>query len=121
MTLLECKDIWKNFGRVAALKGVDIRVEKKEVVGLLGDNGAGKSTLAKIIAGVYQPDKGEIIFEGRSVKWMSPREAREAGIEMLFQDLALIDVLSVSRNFFLGREPTKRIGPFKLLDFELKI
>lgn len=118
MVLLECKNIWKNFGRVTALRGVDIRVEKKEVLGLLGDNGAGKSTLAKIIAGVYQPDKGEIIFEGKSVRWASPREAREAGIEMLFQDLALIDVLSVSRNFFLGREPIKKIGPFKLLDFD---
>ncbi len=115
--LLKCVNIWKMFGRVTALKGVDLVVNRREVVGLLGDNGAGKSTLAKIISGVYQPDRGELYFEGRRVVWRSPRESREAGIEMLYQDLALIDVLSVSRNFFLGREPVRRFGPFKFLDF----
>ncbi len=116
--LLAVKDIWKSFGTVVALKGVSFEMNRGEVVGLLGDNGAGKSTLAKIIAGVFPPDKGEVWFDGRKVRWRSPKEAREAGIEMVYQDLALIDLLSVSRNFFLGREPVKKIGPFKFLDLK---
>jgi len=112
------KGISKRFGHVQALKNIDFWIAKGEVVGLVGDNGAGKSTLIKIICGVYQPDEGEIIFEGEKVKWASPHEARLAGIEVVHQDLALIPLMSVSRNFFLGREPrrgrifidTKRMG-----------
>lgn len=116
--LLKVVDVWKSFGTVMALKGVSFEMDRGEVVGLLGDNGAGKSTMAKIIAGVYQPDKGEIWFDGRKVRWNSPKEAREAGIEIVYQDLALIDLLSVARNFFLGREPVKKVGPFKFLDLK---
>lgn len=116
--LLRVVNVWKFFGRVTALKGVSFELNKGEVLGLLGDNGAGKSTMAKIIAGVYQPDKGEIWFDGRKVRWSSPKEARDAGIEIVYQDLALIDILSVVRNFFLGREPVKKIGPFKFLDLD---
>jgi len=110
------KGIVKRFGHVEALKGVDFHVNRAEIVGLVGDNGAGKSTLVKIIVGVYQPDEGEIYFEGRRIQFKSPREAREAGIEIVYQHLALIDLLSISRNIFLGREPIKSIGPIKILD-----
>ncbi len=115
-TLLEMKGIVKRFGHVEALKGVDFSVNKAEIVGLVGDNGAGKSTLVKTIVGVYQPDEGEIYFEGRRVQFRSPREARAAGIEIVYQHLALIDLLSISRNIFLGREPVKKLGPLRVLD-----
>jgi len=117
--LLEMRGIVKRFGHVEALRGVDFHVNRAEIVGLVGDNGAGKSTLVKIIVGVYQPDEGEIYFEGRRVQFKSPREARDAGIEIVYQHLALIDLLSISRNIFLGREPVKKIGPITILDKHL--
>ncbi|MEZ0345569.1 MAG: ATP-binding cassette domain-containing protein [Infirmifilum sp.] len=110
------KGIVKRFGRVEALRGVDFHVAKGEVVGLVGDNGAGKSTLVKIIAGVYQPDAGEMYWEGSPRVFSDPGEARAEGIEIVYQHLALIDLLSISRNIFLGREPVKKIGPFAFLD-----
>jgi len=113
--LVEMKDIRKEFGKVRALNHVDFRVGQKEVVGLLGDNGAGKSTLIKILVGLYPPDQGEIFFEGRKVRFSSPQEARAVGIETVYQDLALVPLMSISRNFFLGREPTRKIGPFRFL------
>ncbi len=113
--LVEMKGIYKNFGRVYALKGVDFSVGKNEVVGLLGDNGAGKSTLIKILVGLHQPDKGEIYFEGKRVNFTSPKDARNYGIETVYQDLALIGLMSISRNFFLGREPITKVGPFNIL------
>ncbi|MGB9790453.1 ATP-binding cassette domain-containing protein [Thermotoga caldifontis] len=114
--LVEMKNIWKSFGRVVALKGVDFAVGHTEVVGLLGDNGAGKSTLVKVLVGYYQPDKGEIYFEGRPVKFNSPRDAREHGIETVYQDLALVNLMPLWRNFFLGREIVRGFGPFRYLD-----
>lgn len=114
--LLEMRGIVKRFGRVEALKGVDFHVGRAEVVGLVGDNGAGKSTLVKIIAGVYQPDAGEIYWEGQPRIFRDPYEARQAGIEIVYQHLALIDLLSIERNIFLGREPVKRVGPLRILD-----
>ncbi|ABL78608.1 ATP-binding cassette domain-containing protein [Thermofilum pendens] len=114
--LLEMRGIVKRFGRVEALRGVDFHVGRAEVVGLVGDNGAGKSTLVKIIAGVYQPDAGQMFFEGQPVVFRHPSEARARGIEIVYQHLALIDLLSIDRNIFLGREPTKRIGPIAILD-----
>ncbi|AJB41582.1 D-xylose transport ATP-binding protein XylG [Thermofilum adornatum 1505] len=116
--LLEMKGIVKRFGHVEALRGVDFHVEKAEIVGLVGDNGAGKSTLVKIIAGVYQPDAGQMFFEGEPVVFRHPSEARARGIEIVYQHLALIDLLGIDRNIFLGREPLKKIGPFKVLDKE---
>lgn len=113
--LIEMKGIVKNFGRVYALKGVDFSVGKNEVVGLLGDNGAGKSTLIKVLVGLHQPDKGEVYFEGKKVSFSSPRDARNYGIETVYQDLALIPLMSISRNFFLGREPVSRVGLFNIL------
>lgn len=115
-SLLEMRGIVKRFGRVEALRGVDFSVGTGEVVGLVGDNGAGKSTLVKIIAGVYTPDAGEIYWEGKPRIFNDPAEARAAGIEIVYQHLALIDLLSISRNIYLGREPVKKIGPFAFLD-----
>ena len=113
--LVEMKNIYKSFGKVYALKGVDFSVGQNEVVGLLGDNGAGKSTLIKTLVGLHQPDKGEVYFEGKRVFFSSPKDARNYGIETVYQDLALINLMSISRNFFLGREPTVRIWPFNIL------
>jgi len=96
------------------LENVDFCVAHKQVVGLVGDNGAGKSTLIKILMGVHHPDEGEIRFEGRKVEFSSASQAREAGIEPVYQDLGLVNALSVSRNFFLGKEPVK--GPLGILD-----
>jgi simple sugar transport system ATP-binding protein len=107
--LVELRGITKLFGAVAALKGVDFRVGPGEVVGLVGDNGAGKSTLMKVLAGAIEPDEGEILISGTSVRFSSIRGARSHGIQMVFQDLALCDDLDVAANFFLGREPT-RVG-----------
>lgn len=113
--IVEMVNTSKEFGAVQALKDVDFTVYKDEVVGLVGDNGAGKSTLIKILAGVYPPDKGEIYIGGKKVRWGSPLEARAAGIETVYQDLALVDLMSISRDFFLGKELLKnRI--LKILD-----
>lgn len=114
--LVQMINISKNFGTVQALKNVDFDVHHREVMGLVGDNGAGKSTLIKILTGVFPPDTGEIYFEGKRVVIRSPKEARAMGIETVYQDLALIPLMSVSRNFFLGREPVACFGPFRFLD-----
>ena len=97
-------NIVKRFGVVSALEGVDFQVFPGEVVALLGDNGAGKSTMIKILTGVHTPTAGQIEFSGKKVKINSPRDARKLGIETVYQDLALVPLMSVSRNFFLGRE-----------------
>ncbi len=102
--------ISKAYGHVQAIEGVDFSVEHGEVVGLLGDNGAGKSTLMKILAGSVRPDAGRITVDGTAQSFGSPVEAREAGIEMLFQDLALFDDMPVVMNVFMGREVTNRLG-----------
>jgi simple sugar transport system ATP-binding protein len=95
---------------------VDFGVEGGEVRALLGDNGAGKSTLIKILMGVYLPSEGQIYFEGKPVKIGSPREARAMGMEAVYQDLALVNLMSISRNFFLGREMIRSLGPIHWLD-----
>lgn len=110
--LVKMVGINKRFGIVEALKDVDFNVKRQEVVGLVGDNGAGKSTLIKILTGVCPPDRGEIYFEGKKENIDSPKKARDMGIETVYQNLALIDLLSISRNFFLGREPTKKFAGF---------
>jgi len=102
--------IMKRFGGIHALRGVDFTVDRGEVVGLVGDNGAGKSTLIKVLAGVYQPDQGELYIDGERVRFKSPLDAKARGIETVYQELALVDQLDVSANIFLGREPT--FGPF---------
>ncbi len=108
--VVEMRNIHKRFGTVVALEGVDFTVNRHEVRALLGDNGAGKSTLIKILTGVYTPTKGQIHFEGRPVDIRTPRDARELGIETVYQDLALVNLMSISRNFFLGRELKRDIA-----------
>jgi simple sugar transport system ATP-binding protein len=116
ISLAKMVNIEKYFGAAQALNKVNIEIQSEEILGLLGDNGAGKSTLIKILAGVFPPDKGQIFFEGERVNFSSPRDARARGIETVHQALSLVDIMSISRNFFLGREPTKKIGPIHLLD-----
>lgn len=104
--ILELINIHKRYGPVNALDGVSFRLQPGEVVGLVGDNGAGKSTLAKVMSGAVQPDAGSIRFEGREVRIPSPLDARALGIEMVYQDLAVVPHLDVEANLFLGREIT---------------
>jgi len=110
------ENITKKFGTITALKDVSFGIEAGEVRALLGDNGAGKSTLIKILMGVYPPTEGQIYFESKPVKISSPREARAIGIEAVYQDLALVNLMSISRNFFLGREMISTLGPLRWLD-----
>ncbi len=105
--IVEMRGIVKNFGPVRALRGVDLRLDRREVLGLVGDNGAGKSTLMKVLTGVHQPDAGEIFFEGQQIQFATPHDSRMIGIEMVYQDLALAGNLSVDNNIFLGREMTR--------------
>jgi len=115
--LVYMKAIRRQFGTIVALDGVDFTVEAGKVHGLLGDNGAGKTTLIKVLMGVYPPSSGQIFFEGRPVRINSPHEAQGLGIETVYQDLALIPLMSIARNFYLGREPIRwELGPLKLLD-----
>ncbi|HET7717096.1 MAG TPA: ATP-binding cassette domain-containing protein, partial [Bauldia sp.] len=114
--LLALRGISKSFGPVVALDRVDLDIGTAEAVGLIGDNGAGKSTLVKILSGLYPPTGGTIRFDGRPVRFASPSDARGAGIEMIYQDLALCGDLDVAANVFLGREWRRRYGPFRFLD-----
>ncbi len=114
--VLEARSISKVFGRVIALKDVSLSVKAGEVNCLLGDNGAGKSTLIKTLSGVYRPDEGQLFMDGESVTLASPRDAQARGIATVFQDLAVLPLMSISRNFFLGNEPTKGAGPFQRFD-----
>lgn len=113
VSLLEVLDVSKYFGSVIALKDITMRVQAGKVMCLLGDNGAGKSTLIKILSGVYRPSEGQYLIEGKEARFTSPRDALSAGIATVYQDLAMIPLLSISRNFFLGSEPTKGWGPFR--------
>lgn len=108
--LLRMESIHKWFGKVRALNGVDFSIKKAENIGLVGDNGAGKSTLIKVIAGYHQANKGEIYFDGKKVKISSPKDARALGIETVYQEQALAPHLSISRNIFMGREPSRVLG-----------
>jgi simple sugar transport system ATP-binding protein len=114
--LLEVDGISKYFGSVIALKDVSMFCRQGEVTCLLGDNGAGKSTLIKTLSGVYRQDEGEYRFEGKRMNLSSPRDALERGIATVYQDLAMIPLLSIWRNFFLGSEPTKGWGPWRRYD-----
>jgi simple sugar transport system ATP-binding protein len=115
---VELRDVSKFFGKVIALQGVSTTVRQGEVMALLGDNGAGKSTLIKILSGVHQHDEGEVLIDGESVHFANPREAMGYGIATVHQDLAMIPLMSITRNFFLGSEPTKGVGPIKWIDHE---
>src|ERR1700735_5732955 len=109
--LLSVRNLTKIFGGLVAVNDVSFDVARGEVVGLLGDNGAGKSTLIKCISGVHSADDGEIVFDNGAVRFASPMDARRAGIETIYQDLALANNLDVGANIFLGREiKTRRLG-----------
>ena len=116
--LVEVRDLVKRFGSVIALAGVSMRVHAGEVLCLLGDNGAGKSTLIKTLSGVHEPTEGEMRVDGRQVHFDSPRAAQEAGIATVYQDLAMIPLMSITRNFFMGQEPLKGRWPFRRFDMD---
>ena len=114
--VLEARGVFKSFGRVEALRGANFSAYSGEVVALVGDNGAGKSTLVKVLAGVHPADSGEIVFEGRTVTLQTPQQARDIGIETVYQDLALAAEIDPAANMFLGRE-LLRPGPLGKLGF----
>lgn len=116
--IVQMKDIEKHFGNIIALAGVSFDIRPGECHCLLGDNGAGKSTFIKTMSGVHQPTKGEILFEDQPMNFATPRDSMEAGIATVFQDLAMIPLMSVTRNFFMGREPTKGRGLTKRFDVD---
>ena len=115
---IEVKNLSKAYGSQMALNNVSFKINDGEIVGFLGPNGAGKSTLIKIMSGVHRPTSGEIKIEGRPIEISGPRDAINSGIATVYQDLALIPLMSVARNFWLGRELTKKIGPITVMDFE---
>lgn len=116
--LIKMINIKKNFGSIEALKGVNFEVYPDEIVGLVGDNGAGKSTLMRILSGIYPPTEGEIYFQGKKISFSSPRDSRILGIETVHQGFGLAELMSVSRNVFLGAEPVKKFGPLRFLDLD---
>ena len=118
--ILETRNLTKHYGGVHALEGANFKLRKGEHIAIMGDNGAGKSTFVRQITGVEQRTRGDVIFDGKPVNFVGPLDAREAGIETVFQTLALADDLDVPDNLFLGRELTKWnfLGPFRLLDYK---
>jgi ABC-type sugar transport system ATPase subunit len=117
--VLEAENVSKRFGGVHALKEVSLTVHPGEVLALAGDNGAGKSTLIKIISGVHHADGGSLRYAGKEIKFDNPQQARDCGIETIYQDLALADNLDVGANVFLGREPVRRIFGLPVIDRRL--
>lgn len=115
---LEVRNISKYFGNVIALKDISMTVRPGEVHCLLGDNGAGKSTMIKVLSGVHKADKGEILLDGQPVTFSNPAEALDRGIATVHQYLSIQPLMSVTRNFFLGREPTRGWGPFRSFDMQ---
>jgi simple sugar transport system ATP-binding protein len=110
--ILSLENVSRYFGNVIALKDITLRLKRGEVHCLLGDNGAGKSTLIKTLAGVHQPSEGTYLVDGKPVHFTSPKDALDLGIATVYQDLALVPLLSVARNFFMGREPQKKLFGF---------
>lgn len=109
-SLIEIAGLEKRFGTLQALDGVDLDIKENEVLGLVGDNGAGKSTLVRTLVGLHKPDEGEIRYRGEAKVFNGPKEARKNGITTVYQDLALVNELSVAENMFLGRQPVKRLA-----------
>ena len=116
--ILEAKGISKYFGTITALENVNLSIKVGECLGVVGDNGAGKSTFMKVLSGLYKPSKGALYFNGNREILDSPRDSQNLGLEMVYQDLALAGNLPIGENIFLGREPTKKFGFLKLLDYK---
>ncbi len=114
---LKLTGISKHFGAIRALHDVSLSVREGEVLGLMGDNGAGKSTLVKIIAGNFRPSSGDIELDGESRDFHHPKDAQRAGIEIVYQDLALCDNLTAASNVYLGRELRRSLGPLRIIDY----
>jgi ABC-type sugar transport system ATPase subunit len=114
--ILQVRNITKRFGGVTALSNVSFDLFPGEVLALAGDNGAGKSTLIKCVSGVHPPEEGQIVYQGQEVRFDNPKVARAAGIETIYQDLALADNLDVGENVFLGREPMRSVFGFPVMD-----
>ncbi|GIL35056.1 MULTISPECIES: ATP-binding cassette domain-containing protein [Phycicoccus] len=114
--LLDVRDVSLSFGQVRALRDVTMHARRGEVTAIVGDNGAGKSTLIRCISGIHRPDAGTIRFDGADTGFRSPEDAREAGIETVHQNLALVEDLTVWQNLYLNRELTRGVGPFRVLD-----
>jgi len=114
--LVEVDGISKYYGNVVALRDVSTHVDAGEVTCVLGDNGAGKSTFIKILSGVHQQDEGKLLVDGEEVRFSSPRDARAVGIATVYQDLAMVPLMSIWRNFFLGAEPQRSLGPLRWFD-----
>jgi simple sugar transport system ATP-binding protein len=114
--LLEVRNLAKYYGNVIALKGITTTVRAGQVTCVLGDNGAGKSSFIKILSGVHKQSDGNVLLDGELVSFNSPREALDRGIATVYQDLAVIPLMSVWRNFWLGDEPRRRFGPFRWID-----
>lgn len=115
---LAVEDVRKVFGRVVALDGVSLAVQENEVLAMVGDNGAGKSTLMHVICGVHPPTDGDIYYEGAPVSFSNPEDARNVGIETVYQDLALMGDLDVATNIFMGNFPTRGVGPLQIIDWD---
>jgi ABC-type sugar transport system ATPase subunit len=115
--VIEMRNVSKRFGRVVALDGVDFELRENEIMGLVGNNGSGKSTLMKVLVGYHQPDSGEIRIRGERVSIRNPAQVREYGIATVYQDLALVDELSVAANIFLARAPKRRVAGVPLVDW----
>jgi simple sugar transport system ATP-binding protein len=115
--VLEFRNVSKQFGAIHAVDNLDFTLMQGEIIGLMGDNGAGKSTTVKLIAGNFQPSSGEILLGGTPTRFADSLDARQQGIEVVYQDLALCDNLTAADNVFLGREIIRRIGPIRILDY----
>jgi simple sugar transport system ATP-binding protein len=114
--LLAGEGLSKYYGNIVALRDISLHVDAGEVTCILGDNGAGKSSLIKILSGVHQQDDGRLLVDGDEVTFASPRDARSRGIATVYQDLAMVPLMSIWRNFFLGAEPMRQLGPLRLFD-----
>ncbi len=115
---IEVRDVRKLFGRIVALDGVDLAVEENEIFALIGDNGAGKSTLMNVLCGNHRPTSGQVYYDGEPVSFSSPEDARDIGIETVYQDLALMGDLDVATNIFIGNFPTRGFGPLRWIDWD---
>lgn len=115
---LRAENIKKQFGRIIALENVDLEIAEGEIFALVGDNGAGKSTLMNVLCSVHAPTDGQLYYEGEPVTLNSPSDARDIGIETVYQDLALMNDLDVASNIFMGQFPTKGFGPLKMIDWD---